>query len=230
MTTQTWGDNVLAQSFQNLWGGIVDYVPRLIVAIIILIIGWVIAAFICKVVEQIFRSLKIDNLLRGAGVEDLLNKGGLKLNSGLFIGKLVEWFIILAFLIASFDVLRLREVTAFLREITFDVVPHVIVAALILMAAVVIAEFVQKVVLASARAAQIKSAHFVAGVTKWAIWIFAIIGALLQIGVARDVLLVIVQGIIMALSLALGLAFGLGGQDAAARYIEKLRGDISSGR
>jgi hypothetical protein len=97
---------------------------------------------------------------------------------------------------------------------------------LILLVAVVIAEAMRKLVVGSAKAANIKSAGFLGAVTKWAIWIFAILAALLQLGIAVTFLQTLFTGVVVALSLAFGLSFGLGGQTAAARYIEHLRGEM----
>ncbi len=227
MIIQTWG-NVLGASFQNLWMGFLSYVPNLVIAIIILVIGWAVGAFLMRLVEQLFRSLKIDNLLRSAGVDDVLTKGGLKLNSGAFVGELVKWFIILAFLVASLDVLKLEKVTDFLRYIVLIKIPQVIVAVLIILVAAVVAQIVQKFVVASAKAAQMHSANFAGVVAKWAIWGFAIIISLSQVGIADDFLLTFFTGVIVAVSLALGLAFGLGGQAAAARYLDKVQQEISN--
>ena len=65
MLVQTWGD-VLIASFQELWGGVVSFVPKLVVAFVVFLVGWVIAVTLGKVVSQVVRSLKLDSLLRGA--------------------------------------------------------------------------------------------------------------------------------------------------------------------
>ncbi len=225
MILQSWG-TLLSQSFVNLWAGVAAFVPNLVVAIVIFVIGWFVGVFIGHLVEQVFKSIKVDTALKSAGVGDVLERGGLRLDSGAFVGGLVKWFVILAFLVAAFDALHLDKATAFLTSIA-QFVPQVIVAVLILMVAVVVAEFVHKVVVASAKAAGIRQAGFVGNVAKWAIWIFGLIFALSQVGIAYDFLLTLFQGIIIALSVAVGLSFGLGGQEAAGRYIEKMRGEFS---
>jgi hypothetical protein len=104
--------------------------------------------------------------------------------------------------------------------------PQVIVAVLILLVSVVIADAVSKVVVGSAKAAGVRSANFLGTVTRWAIWIFAILAALVQLQIAVSFIQTLFTGVIVALSLAFGLAFGLGGQDAAAKWIEKTRSEI----
>lgn len=219
--------NQLVTALQDLWYGVISFVPQIIVAIIIFVVGWVLGVFVSKLIEQLFKSLKVDAALRKAGVEEVVNKGGLLLNSGRFVGALVKWFIIIAFLVASFEVLGLVQVTIFLQQIVLGYLPNVIVAVLILLVAAVLAETVQKVVSSSARAASIKSSNLLGSIAKWAIWIFAILAALFQLGIAAAFIQTLFTGAIVAMSLAFGLSFGLGGQDAAARYIEKIRNEVS---
>jgi hypothetical protein len=226
MILQTWGD-VLSRSFQNLWGGVIGFLPQLVFAILIIVIGWLIGALVGRVVAQIIRSLRVDEGLRKAGVEEALARGGINLNSGAFIGGLIKWFIILVFLVASLDVLNLDQVNDFLRGVVLFYLPQVIVAALILLVAAVIGDVMQKIVTSSAKTAGIHSARFLGSFTKWAIWIFAVLAALFQLNIASTFIQTIFTGVVVAISLALGLAFGLGGQEAAARFIEKTRQEIS---
>ena len=226
MLLQTWSE-VLTSSFQGLWSGIVAFVPNLIVALIIFILGWLIGSILGRWVAQIIKSLKVDKALTSIGTEDLLSRAGFRLNAGLFIGGLVKWFVIVAFLVASLDVLNLSQVNVFLREVVLGYLPNVIVAALILLIAGVVAEAIQKVVVGSAKAAGMMHAHFLGGVSLWAIWIFAILAALSQLGIAGAFAQTLFTGVVAALALAVGLSFGLGGKDAAARYVDRLRGDIS---
>lgn len=226
MILQTWAD-VLTRSLYDLWLGIVDFVPNLVVALVIFAIGWVIGAVLGRVVAQIVKSLKVDSALRSAGLEDVFSRAGFELNAGRFLGGLVKWFIIIVFLVASLDVLKLTQVNVFLQEVVLFYLPQVIVAVLILLVAAVIAEVMQSVVIGSAKAAGIRSAHFLGSVARWAIWIFAVLAALNQLGVATAFVQTLFTGVVVALSLAVGLSFGLGGQEAAARYIEKMRDEIT---
>jgi len=226
MVLQTWSD-VLTQSFQNLWLGVVGFVPNLIVALVIFIIGWVVAAVLGRVVSQIIKALRVDSALSSAGFEDVINRMGFSLNAGHFIGVLVKWFIIVVFLIAAFDVLGLQDINIFLRETVLGYLPNVFVAAIILVIAALISDAVGKLVVGSAKAAQLPSAHFLGGVSRWAIWIFAIIAALDRLGIASELLLTLFTGIIYMLAIAGGIAFGWGGKNAAEKFIERLRGDIS---
>lgn len=225
MFLTTWAD-VLNQSFQSLFYGLISFIPELVVAVIIFIIGWLVGAGLGRVVAQIVSSLRIDQALKQAGVERVLERAGFSLNSGAFLGALVKWFFIVVFLLAALDVLHLTVVSTFLATVVLGYLPQVIAAVLILLVAAVVADVMQRLVAGSARAANLKSANFLGAVTKWAIWIFAILAALAQLQVATVFVQTLFTGVVVALALALGLAFGLGGQTAAARYIENVREQI----
>ena len=221
---------MLTQSLQDLWLGIVDFVPNLIVAVVIFIVGWIIAVALERVVVQIFRAIKVDRALQSLGIEEPLSRAGFRLDTGAFIGALVKWFFIIVFLVAAVDVLGLTQVNIFLSDIVLVYLPNVIVAVIILVAAAVIADVLKRVVTGAAKAARLPSSGFLGGVTKWAIWLFAILAALFQLGIAGPLVQTLFTGAVASIALAIGLAFGLGGKDAASRFLDRLRADISDNR
>jgi len=220
-----WGD-LIAGSFQLMWLDLVKLLPVLVAALLVVIIGWLVGAVLGRVVYQIMHSIKIDDLLRKAGLEDWLQRGGVRLDSGHFVGTLVKWFIFVVFLIAAFEILGWTQVNDFLSKVV-AYLPQVIIAAIILLAAVIIADVMQKLISSSARAARLKSANFLGSVVKWVIWIFAFLVVLDHLKVATPFVQMLFTGVVIAVSLALGLSFGLGGQSAASGFIEKMREEIS---
>ncbi len=227
MFVENWGE-VFTRSLQAIWLGISSFVPSLVFAIIIFAVGWIVAALIEKIVETIFRSLKVDSALRAAGIEETVKRAGYSLNSGRFVGSLVRWFVIIVFLVASFDIIGLSQVNLFLSGVVLDYLPKVIVAVLMLLVSIVLAEAVKKIVIGSAKAAHLSSANFLGSIAKWAIWTFAILAVLLQLGIAGQIIQIIVTGLVVAVSLATGLAFGLGGKEAASEIISKLRHEVQN--
>ena len=228
MLIETWSQ-ALGQSFYNLWAGVVGFVPNVLAAVIIFVLGWVAASVVEKLVVQLFKVLMVDKALRGAGVEDALQKGGIRMDSGVFFGALVKWFIIIIFLMASLEVVGLNQVNDFLRQVV-GYLPQVIIAALVLLVAAVVADVVGRIVTSSARTAGITSAGFLGGISRWAIWVFALMAALTQLGIAGQLMFILLQGFVAMLAIAGGLAFGLGGKEAAAKYIDRLRDEISNKR
>lgn len=226
MLVETWA-NVLQGSFQYMWIGVMNFLPNVLVALLIFVIGWIVGSIIGRIVGQVVRALHVDNALRSAGVEEVVSKAGFSLDAGYFLGELVKWFVVTVFLVASLDVLGLQQVNYFLQTVVLLYLPQVIVAVLILLLAAIIAEVAKNVVTASARAAGAQSVNLLGTVTKWSIWVFAILAALSQLGVAEAFVQTLFMGFVFALSLSAGLAFGLGGKEAASSTIEKIRKDIS---
>ncbi len=229
MIIDTWGAN-LSAAFSDLWIGIVSFVPNLVIALVVITVGWVIGSIFARAVAQVFRSVNIDRYLKTTGIDEALQRGGMHLNSGAFVGGLVKWFVIAVFLMAAFEILGLTDVNNFLEVVVVAYLPNVIVAVLVLLVAGVLGDVMDKTVVASARAAHFRSARLLGTITRWAIWIFAFLVALSHLGIATEFVQTLFTGVVIALALGFGLAFGLGGQEAAARFIEKVRHDISDHR
>ncbi|HYF13031.1 MAG TPA: hypothetical protein VD928_01910 [Candidatus Paceibacterota bacterium] len=228
MIVQSWVD-VLQQSFATMLASAVAFIPSLVFAVIIFVVGWFIGSLLGRVVAQAVRAIKVDQALRSAGVGDIVSRAGYSLDAGAFLGALVKWFVIIVFLLWALQVLALTPVTLFLQQVVVSFLPQVIVAVLIVLIGAVIAELAQNVVTGSARAAGIRSAGFAGAIARWSIWVFAIAVALSQLGIGAQYFQTLFMGIVVALSLAFGLAFGLGGQEAAARYVERVREDLRKG-
>ena len=222
-----WGE-ALTSAFQGIGMQVITALPKLLIAIVIFIAGWLVGSVLSEVIEKIVKAIKIDAVLESAGTKGLLHKAGFNLNTGAFLGGLVKWFIVVVFLVAALEFLGLTQVNLFLRDVVLQYLPQVIVATLILIVAAVLADVVQKLTVGGAKALESKSAGFIGGIARWAIWVVAILAALSQLGIAAGMMQTLFMGLGAMLALAGGLAFGLGGKEAAARYIEKLRGDISN--
>ena len=227
MFIQTWGE-VFTASLQNLWLGFISFVPSLIVAIIIFIIGWVVGSLISKIVSQIISALKVDKFFESVGADEVVARAGFKLNVGKFIGELIKWFVVVVFLMTSLEILGLNQVNAFLREVVVSYLPQVIIAALILVIATVVADAIRKIVAGSAKAADVRSANLLGSIASYAVWIFAFIIALSQLGIAPAFMQILFTGLIGMLALAGGLAFGLGGKDAAGRAVDRMSNQMSN--
>lgn len=223
---QTWG-GVFSDSLLGLWYGFVSFVPGLLGAIILFLLGWVVGAIVGKAVHQVVEALKIDRLFESAGAKGFMERAGLKLNVGGFIGGVVKWFIIIVFLMASLQIIGLTQVNDFLREAVLYYLPKVIVASLVLVIATVLADGMHKLINASAKAVNIRSANMLGSITRYAIWIFAFVIALSELGIATAFMQILFTGFIAALAIALGLAFGLGGKEAAARAVDRFSDHMS---
>jgi hypothetical protein len=218
---QSWTD-VVAVSLQNLWYGFINFVPNIIGAIVVLIVGFIVAAGLSMLVEKIFEALHLDGFLVKLGLKPYFDRAGLKLRVSYFLGRLVYWFIVIAFLLAASDSLGLYALSAFLTNI-LNYLPNVLAAVLIMLASAVLASVLRRAVVASVLGAKLSAPHFLGTLTWWAIIIFGFLAALTQLNIAAAIIQTMVTGFIAMLALAGGLAFGLGGKDYAKHLLDKLK-------
>jgi len=219
---------VLVSSIENVWSIFANFVPMVLFAVVLFIIGMLVASVVGKAISQLISATKVDRLFQSAGVEEFLNKIGMKLNIGKFFGVIVKWFISIVFLIASLQILQLSEVSDFIGQIVIIYLPKIIIIAILLMLAIIIANAVKKIVLASSKAASIKSAETLASLSKYGVWVIAFTLIAPYMGLEGALLQTLFAGIIAFFVIAGGLAFGLGGKDAAARAIEKISNDMTN--
>jgi hypothetical protein len=209
-----------------LWWSFVQFAPKLIVAIVFFIVGWVLGSLIAKAIEQVFSSLKIDSLFRSIGAENFFRRAGVNLDTGYFVGEVVKWFVIIVFLLPSLNLVGLTDVSTFLSTSVLGYLPQVIIAAFVLIIAAIVAEALSKTVLATAKAVNLRSAHMLAVIAKYAVWGFAFIIALGKLGLG-DYMSILFSGIVAMLALGGALAFGLGGKEHASRVLSRLGEDVS---
>ncbi len=221
MIVQSWTD-VVTQSLQSVWMQFASFMPNLIGAIIVLIIGLVVAAGLGALVEKIFEALRLDTFLEKLGLRPYFERAGLRIRGAYFLGRLVYWFIVIAFLLAASDSLGLYALSSFLDSV-LAYLPNVIAAVLIMLAALVLGNFVRRVVTASVLSAKLHAAHFLGTASWWVIAIFGFFAALTQLNIATAIIQSIVTGFIAMLALAGGLAFGLGGREYASHLVSRLR-------
>src|ERR1035437_6366622 len=228
----SWGD-VFNQSLQALWWNFIQFTPKLVVAIVFFVIGWFLGSLIARAIEQVFNSLKIDSLFASVGVDSFFRKAGVNLNTGYFVGQVVKWFVIIIFLLPSLSlvfpvdpVTGTNAISYFLGHDVLGYLSQVIIAAFVLIIAAIVSEGLSKTVLATGKAMNLNSAHLLAAVAKYAVWIFAIIIALGKLGLG-DYMSILFSGIVAMLALGGALAFGLGGKEHASRFLSKLGEETS---
>lgn len=212
-------------SLQEVWSQFGVFLANLVVAVIFFIIFLIVASVLGWIVEKAIDSVKLDTLLRHAGVEEYFERAGIRLHSGRFIGQLVYWFIIIVTLLAVTNILGVPGFSNFLQQVV-NYIPLLIVALLILLVAVVLANFVRKAVRGSVVSAKLHSANLLGGIAWWTIFLIGLVSALQELGVGAilaNYLGYVVEGVVLTIGLTVGLSFGLGGKDYAAHLIERFR-------
>lgn len=225
---QTWGE-AITLSLVSVGQRLIDFLPTLLGAALVMFVGWVMAVTLGKLVDKMIRELGVDSIMKRMGFDRKPTKNGLGLDIASFIGGFFKWFLILVFLMAATDILHLDQVTIFLNKIIFYL-PNVLVAVIILAAVFLVGNFTYHVVKGSTRAAGVMSATLLATISKWAIIVFGFFAALIQLGVANSLVNTMFIGLVGMIALAGGLAFGLGGRDEAQMILKKLREELTEGR
>lgn len=221
---QSWGD-VTLQALGNLWIQVLGVVPMILGALIILVIGLIVASVLEMVVMKIVRWIKLDNLLMRSGLEEYLKRGDWRLDTGKFLGKIVYWFVVIAFVLAASDILKFYAFSGFLNSV-LNYIPSIIVAVLILLAAFIIAGFLKSIIKVSVAGAQLGGAHFLSALAWWTVVIFGLLAALAQLGIASNLFNIIISGLVAMFALAGGIAFGLGGKDYASHLLNKIKDEV----
>jgi len=223
---QAWTDTSVV-SLRTLWAQLAEFLLPLAGALIVFVIGLIIASGLGTLVEKVITSLKIDSLLRKIGFEEYTRRAHVELNVGHFVGQVVYWFLVLAFLLAASDILGFYELSGFLRDI-LDYIPNLFIAILIMLASLVIANIVQHLVRASVMGARIHSGKFLASASWWVVVVFGMLTALVQLGIAVTIIMALLYGLIGMVALAGGLAFGLGGKEYASDILKEVREEFQA--
>jgi len=202
---------------------ITAFLPNLIGAIILFVVGWIIARLLKMVIVKILMKLRFDIATEKTGVQDFLKKGGFVKTPSEITGTLLYWFVMILVIVATFDALGLPIVSDLLNSI-FLYIPRVMAAVIVLILGFLFGNLLSSIVRTAASNAGLKAAEGLGNVALYSIVLFAATIALVQLGISPEVVasaFVIAFG---AIALALALAFGLGGKDTAAAYLKKWLG------
>lgn len=227
MVMPSWAE-VTIQSFKDLWQGLIGFLPELIIAIIVLIIGWLIATGLGRLAEEVIKRLKIDQAIERLGLGKAFKRARMNINSGRWVNLIVKVFLLIVTLMAITKILGLSQISDFLGEVA-DYIPKIIAAMVILLVGVLLANFLGRMVQAAVAGGRIKSAGFLGGLTKWSVLALAFMAALNQLGeqMIPGLVRTLFSGLVYGIALASGIAFGLGGKDEAQRILQKIRGSVS---
>jgi hypothetical protein len=199
---------------------ITAFLPELIGAIIIFVVGWIIARLVKLGVEKLLKLVRFNTATEKTGVNKFLKKGEIIKAPSEIVGALVYWFIMILVLIASLDALGLPIVSDMLNSI-FLYIPNVVAAIIVLVLGVLMGNLLAAVVRTAASNAGLKNAEGLGKISLYAIVVFVSAIALIQLGIGEEIVVSAFGLVFGAAALALALAFGLGGRDVAADYLKR---------
>ncbi len=206
----------------NFVDKLLQFLAALIVALVLVIIGYFVAKILEFAVKWLIKNLKVNEALKSLGFDKWLEKANIELQTEIFLGTLTFWVVWILFWMPAFEVLGLNYINDFIFRIV-NFLPIALVAGLIVVVSIFVGDFVKRLSFTWFRSLELKGAKAASEVVFYSIVVFGVIAALSHLGVARDVLNILVGGIILAFALGTGLALGLGGQDLARDFLSKLR-------
>ncbi len=222
----TWKDAIV-QALQGFVNDVISVVPNIIAALVVLIIGLLLATLLGHVARRLIDLTKLDLLLQKAIGIGKLKERGLNITASALFGWVVKWFFIIVTFIAVADILKWPQLTSFFEAVALYI-PNVIIAVLILLVGFVLGGGLKDLVMKAVKASKLPetSAGLLGTVARTAVIVFAIMASLTQLGVAADLIKILFTGLVAMLALAGGLSLGLGGRDHAGEWLDKVRKEI----
>jgi hypothetical protein len=220
----------LLQAWEEVSTGLFNFLPNLIAAIAVFIIGWIIAGWLKSLTIRVLEIVRLSSLLKNTGIQQFLKKADLTEKVEEALGSVLKWLIVLVFFIASVNILGLSTVSLVLESI-LKYIPNVISAALILTLGVLISGLVEKLIKGAIGSVDAKSGRLVGKIASYTIVIFSILAAISELKIAQTLISTIFTGFVAMLAIGFGLAIGLGSKDLVSRVLndwyDRFRKDIN---
>ena len=213
-TVQDWGDAVLVsatEALQNFLG----FLPALVGAILILVIGWFVAGLLAGLVERGLKMVGFERAADTTGISSFIKRSGSTWTPSAIVAEIIKWFVRLIAIQAAASILGLDQISQIINAILLWL-PNLVVAIAIIVIGALIAGFVAGLVRGTTGQMGFSDPTLLGNVAYYAILAFAVIAAVDQLGIAETVVNTLFIGAIALIVLAGGLAFGLGGQQTAA--------------
>ena len=219
VAVRDWGQ-ALMTSLTNALALFFAAIPRVIGFAIILIVGWFIASLLARGVAALLRAVHFNELAQRSGFAGFVQNMGVRRDPAGVMADIAKWFVRLITLVVAFDTLGLPAVSGVLQQLLLWL-PNLIVALAVLVIGGLAAGALSRLVRGATAQAGFANPDTLATVAKFAVWAFAIVVAVNQLGIATNLINTLVIGVIGAIALASGLAFGLGGRDRAAAVLDR---------
>lgn len=211
-------------SFGQAIGATLTWLPRLLAFFVILLVGWIVSALLARLVTTVLRAVKLNELVAGLGLSGFLSRMREGLDAPALVAGAVKWIVRFIVLLVAFDALGIPAISDVLRQFLIWL-PNLVVAIAVLVLAGIGARTLGDIVRGTTSEAGFQNPDTLANVAKTAVWVFAVVIAVNQVGIGAVLVNTLFMGAVAALSLAAGLAFGMGGRDLAARKLKDWYGE-----
>lgn len=206
--------NALTTAFADVLTRLLGFIPGFLSVLAILIVGWIIARILRKIVITLLDRVGLDPTLDKAGIAKIIKDSGTKLTASEILGAIVYWVIMIAVFIGITNYLGLTAVSAALNSL-LAYVPNILAALIIVVVAFILGNSLAAMIKGAARQAEIARPDLLGNIAKWVIVGLAIIIALDQLNIDTSILKLALTYLVGASAVALALAFGLGSSSVA---------------
>ncbi len=213
---------IFLESSQQFLNEVATALPKIIGALLILLIGWIIAKLLKKAIVKLLLLVRLNTLSEKVGIEKFLKQGGMKSSAVDLVGSLFYWIIMLTVILAVFNSLELTSAQDLFNSIILFI-PNIIVALVILLFGLYAARFIANVLSSSLKNMNDKTAEVIEKVAYVAVLVFTVFLVLGQLKIAQDIITNAFILVFGAICLAFGLAFGLGGKESAAEVLKNIK-------
>ena len=204
----------LNTGLQQLWA----VLPALLVAVLILLVGYFVARQIEKWTDRTLKRLNFNKVAEAGGLREAVDRTGGGLDPVHAVGKLLFWLIMLIVILLASAALGLDSINR-MFGIMLGFIPTLIAAIVVVILGIVVGEFVRGLILASA--GTMEGVPILANVAKGSVVVIAVFMALQQLGVAAELITAAFTLVLGAVALAVGLAFGLGNTTLAGEVTRR---------
>jgi len=211
--------NSLSSAAYTILISILSFIPTLLAAVVVFMVGLVLANWLKAIVIKLLNLLKLSEVLSKGGLKHFLDNAEITQKVEMVIGELVRYLTILIFFVASINLLGLNTVTQVLNGL-LAYLPNIFAAVLIFGAGVVLAGFLEKLVKGSLGGIDIKLSRLMAKFTSYLVVVFTVLASISQLGIAKNLIDTVFIGFVTMLALALGLSLGLGSKDLVKTLLE----------
>jgi len=209
----------LSQMLTRFSAALEEFVPHLLVMLLLFIVGWVIAMISRVIVRRVLKLVRFNSLSESAGTARMLRNAALPEPAEL-VAQLTFWIVWVVFLLLGVNALGVAALQLQISRVLVFL-PQIFVAVLILFLGFLLANFLGRGALLAAVNAELPFAGMVSWLVRFLVVLLTIAMALEQITLANQTVLIAFTIFFGAVMLGLAIAFGVAGQDLARQALKK---------
>jgi small-conductance mechanosensitive channel len=211
------GASSFAQPFVDMFSSVASFLPVLIAAFVVLVVGLIVSPLIGKGVTKALEMIKTDQFLNKVGAHDAMKSIGVSFSVSHVLGVIVKYTVLIIFINMVAGILNLGELSRLIQDF-IRFIPQIVIGLVIVGIGMIASGWLSDIVQGIAEASDSQDYSEILGsITRISVIVFAVMAALVQVGIAPGLIQIMFAGVVFALA----LAFGLGAKDLVADTLKK---------